>query len=487
MKKDNVYYSSLDLPRERVDLRVDVYMDNYPPTPSAICDKYSNLCQQNQSIPILWNAKMSIFPVVHYYKIITGDFYFLYHGKDYKINNFYKNLVADDIINKINTFARMGFEHVHIVERTNNGGQREIAIFGTHTDEISVTYSFYNGPSMNSEVAKAINDVSKREVVLECSSHTEVCVIDGQNIVFPLKENINNKLEVVFDNLVGNKTPVYEVEKDHRIEIPLLYSVDKNSAKKAIGDKLIELIKLGYKIFIIPYKESTTGIMFGILGSTDINDNCVFINTPSWMDTVIEDIRNISIISDKSSLVSSKYVFVDEHGKNNLEQSNIGLTISSNSIAYNDCTKITSICNSTVQMDKFNEIISSILECKTHSELDCAERRARGFGTIEQYVTIQKTIITIRQNIDKRILEDIKNNPEGFKYINNTSEENKLMAVNNNSLSIKFFENTSEELHLAAVKEDGYAIKYIENPSEEVQLAAVNNNGLVIKYIENPS
>lgn len=78
--------------------------------------------------------------------------------------------------------------------------------------------------------------------------------------------------------------------------------------------------------------------------------------------------------------------------------------------------------------------------------------------------------ININLNIDSQHISHI------IEYIENPSEEIKLMAVKGNGTSIRYINDPSEEVKLTAVKQNGFAIQHIKNPSEEIKLAAIKQN-----------
>ena len=81
----------------------------------------------------------------------------------------------------------------------------------------------------------------------------------------------------------------------------------------------------------------------------------------------------------------------------------------------------------------------------------------------------------------------VKENPYNVEYINNPSEEIKILAVKGKAGCITYINNPSEALQLQAVKKDGFAIQNIKNPSEKVQLEAVKKTDCVISFIKNPT
>ena len=81
----------------------------------------------------------------------------------------------------------------------------------------------------------------------------------------------------------------------------------------------------------------------------------------------------------------------------------------------------------------------------------------------------------------------VKENPYNVEYINNPSEEIKILAVKGKASCIMYINNPSEALQLQAVKKDGFAIQNIKNPSEKVQLEAVKETDCVISFIKNPT
>ncbi len=69
----------------------------------------------------------------------------------------------------------------------------------------------------------------------------------------------------------------------------------------------------------------------------------------------------------------------------------------------------------------------------------------------------------------------------------NPSEELKRLAVQQRGMAIRYIDNPSEEVQKLAVKKYGNAIFYIKNPNEEIQRLAVQQNGEAIQFIDNPS
>lgn len=52
---------------------------------------------------------------------------------------------------------------------------------------------------------------------------------------------------------------------------------------------------------------------------------------------------------------------------------------------------------------------------------------------------------------------------------------------------IKYIDESSEQIKLITVRQNGLAIQYIRNPSEQIQLEAVKQNPESFKYIRNPT
>jgi hypothetical protein len=72
-------------------------------------------------------------------------------------------------------------------------------------------------------------------------------------------------------------------------------------------------------------------------------------------------------------------------------------------------------------------------------------------------------------------------------FIDNPSEELRLVVVKKRPSSIKYIQNPTEEVGLAVVEKDPYSIKYIQNPTERVQLTAVEKDPRSIQFIKKPT
>ena len=104
-------------------------------------------------------------------------------------------------------------------------------------------------------------------------------------------------------------------------------------------------------------------------------------------------------------------------------------------------------------------------------------------------------------------LKAIKSNPSSIKYIDNLTEEEKLMAIcyaDNVKEIYTLLPNPGEDVQIMAVKKDrefyidtsnqkvrlamvqanGFRLEYLKEPTTEERLAAVKQNGFAIRYID---
>jgi hypothetical protein len=94
----------------------------------------------------------------------------------------------------------------------------------------------------------------------------------------------------------------------------------------------------------------------------------------------------------------------------------------------------------------------------------------------------EKAILMVFDSIE----EYIKSDPFVIRYLENVSEELKMVAASIDGNILQILKEPSKEIQLAAVSENGYAIEYVNNPSKDLQLAAVKQNKNAKHYIRNP-
>jgi archaellum component FlaD/FlaE len=91
--------------------------------------------------------------------------------------------------------------------------------------------------------------------------------------------------------------------------------------------------------------------------------------------------------------------------------------------------------------------------------------------------TLDKNIISLTDKQEQEVYD----NPESIKNIDNPSEKLQLIAIKQNVNAIKHIDNPTEKVQLAAIKQNGNAIKHIDNPTEKVQLEAIKRNVYAIR------
>ncbi len=121
-----------------------------------------------------------------------------------------------------------------------------------------------------------------------------------------------------------------------------------------------------------------------------------------------------------------------------------------------------------------SEASKRINECLSYGKYNATEE-------IRNSKNLRETI----KNILKKMVEDVKKNPELIKDIKNPPEKVQLAAVSKGRYIIEHIKNPSEKVQLAAVSENGHAIGYIKSPSEKVRLASKESLRKISEQVRN--